>query len=122
MMKKTDTGVELSGTVVMTAKVQAMNERERLVVLADADGNVQVVEAGPEVKNFDQIAIGDTVTAEFYKPIALQIAEPIDTKCIVVMTAPKGAKPGMIAKSIRCLLPEQVNVQIADAVLRNGSK
>ena len=122
MMKKTDTGVELSGTVVMTAKVQAMNERERLVVLADADGNVQVVEAGHEVKNFDQIAIGDMVTAEFYKPIALQIAEPIDTKCIVVMTAPKGAKPGMIAKSIRCLLPEQVNVQIADAVLRNGSK
>ena len=38
MMKKTDEGVELSGTVVITATVQALNVKERQVVLADANG------------------------------------------------------------------------------------
>ncbi len=94
MMKKTDTGIELSGTVVMTATVQALNVKERQVVLADDAGNVQVVEAGPEVKNFDQIAIGDKVTAEFYESVALQIAdhdaEPAVGEALVVMSAPKG--------------------------------
>ena len=76
MMKKTDTGVELVGTAVMTAKVQALNVEDRLIVLADSAGNVQVVEAGPEVKNFDQIAVGDQVTAEFYESVAFQLSPP----------------------------------------------
>jgi len=101
MMKKTDTSVELSGTVVMTATVQALNVNERLIVLADSAGNVQIIEAGPAVKNFDQIAIGDKVTAEFFESVAFQIedpdAEPAGGEAMGVMTAPKGEKPGMVA-------------------------
>ena len=101
MMKKTDTGIELSGTVVMTATVQAINVNDRIIVLADSAGNVQIVEAGPEVKNFDQIAIGDEVTAEYYESVAFQLAppdaEPAGGEATGVMTAPKGEKPGMVA-------------------------
>ena len=115
MMKKTDTGIELSGTVVITATVQALNVKERQVVLADAAGNVQVVEAGPEVKNFDQIAIGDKVTAEFYESVALQIAgpdaEPAGGETMDVMTAPKGEKPGVVAVDV---LEEIVTVEAID--------
>ncbi len=115
MMKKTDTGIELSGTVVMTATVQALNVKERLIVLADSAGNVQIVEAGPEDKNFDQIAIGDQVKAEFYESVALQIAdpdaEPAGGKAMGVMTAPKGEKPGMVAIDV---ISEIVTVEAID--------
>jgi len=115
MMKKTDTGVELSGTVVLTATVQAINVNDRLIVLADSAGNVQIVEAGPEVKNFDQIAIGDQVTAEFYESVALQIAdpnaEPVGGEAMGVMTAPKGEKPGMVVIDV---ISEIVTVEAID--------
>jgi len=115
MVKKTDTSVELVGTGVMTATVQALNEDERLVVLADAEGNVQVVEAGPEVKNFDQIAVGDEVTAEFYESVAFQLAppdaEPAEGEAMGVMTAAKGEKPGMVAIDV---VSEIVTVEAID--------
>jgi hypothetical protein len=115
MIKKTDTSVEVSGTVVMTATVQALNVKERLVVLADAAGNVQIVEAGPEVKNFDQIAIGDKVTTEFYESVALQLespdAEPAAGEGMTVTTAPKGDKPGMVAIDVTS---EVVTVEVID--------
>ncbi|TFG76406.1 MAG: hypothetical protein E4H21_06460 [Thermodesulfobacteriales bacterium] len=115
MMKKTDTGVELSGTVVMTATVQSLNVKDRLIVLTDAAGNVQVVNAGPEVKNFDQIALGDEVTAEFYESVALQLAgpdtEPAEGEAMGVMTAAKGEKPGMVAIDV---ISEIVTVEAID--------
>ncbi len=97
-------GIKVAGVVEMTATVQALNVNERLVVLADDDGNVQVVEAGPEVKNFDQIALGDQVKIEFYESIALFLGSPNDkpgaTETQMLHTAAKGDKPGMIAVDV----------------------
>jgi len=115
MMKKTDTGVELAGTAVMTATVQALNVEDRLIVLADSAGNVQIVEAGPEVKNFNQIAVGDEVTVEFYESVAFQLAppdaEPAEGEAMGVMTAAKGEKPGMVAIDV---VSEIVTVEAID--------
>ena len=97
-------GIKVSETVAMTATVQALNVNERLVILADDEGNVQVVEAGPEVKNFDQIALGDQVTIEFYESVALFLGSPNDkpgaTDTQMLHTAAKGDKPGMIAVDV----------------------
>jgi hypothetical protein len=114
VIEMTDKKIVLKGTVVMTATVKALNVKERLVVLADAEGNVRIVEAGPKVKNFDQIAIGDVVTTEFYESVALQIAapdaEPMKTEDIEVITAAKGDKPGMVAIGIVSEVVEVVGV------------
>ena len=105
LIEKSDKSVVLSGTVVMTATIQALNVKERIVVLADAEGNVRIVEVIPEVNNFDQLAIGDVVTSEFYESVALQIAEPdakpMETEGITVISAPKGAKPGVVKRERR---------------------
>ena len=97
-------GIKVEGLVEMTATVQALNVGERLVVLADDAGNVQVVEAGEEVKNFDQIALGDQVTIEFYESVALFLGSPNDkpgaTETQMLHTAAKGDKPGMIAVDV----------------------
>ena len=57
-----------------------------------------MIEAGPEVSNFDQIEIGDQVKIEYYESVALYLGnsedKPEGSKAQVMMTAPKGDKPG----------------------------
>jgi len=122
VIERTDTKLVLKGTVVMTATIQALNVKERLVVLADAEGNVRVVEAPPEVKNFDQLAIGDVVTTEFYESVALQIAAPdaapMKTEDIEVITAAKGDKPGMVTIEIVSEVVEVVGIDRATNMLK----
>lgn len=122
LIEKSDKSVVLSGTVVMTATIQALNVKERIVVLADDEGNVRVVEVIPEVENFDQLAIGDIVTSEFYESVALQIAEPdakpMETEGITVVSAPRGAKPGVVKIKIISEIVEVVGVNRKYNILR----
>lgn len=122
LIEKSDKSVVLSGTVVMTATIQALNVKERIVVLADAEGNVRIVEVIPEVNNFDQLAIGDVVTSEFYESVALQIAEPdakpMETEGITVVSAPRGAKPGVVKIKIISEIVEVVGVNRKYNILR----
>jgi hypothetical protein len=122
LIEKSDKSVVLSGTVVMTATIQALNVKERIVVLADDEGNVRVVEVIPEVENFDQLAIGDIVTSEFYESVALQIAEPdakpMETEGITVISAPKGDKPGVVKIEIISEIVEVVGVNRKYKILR----
>jgi hypothetical protein len=122
LIEKSDKSVVLSGTVVMTATIQALNVKERIVVLADAEGKVRIVEVSPEVNNFDQLAIGDVVTSEFYESVALQIAEPdakpIDTEGMTVTSAAKGDKPGVVKIEIISEIVEVVGVNREHNILR----
>ena len=103
-MQQGPKGIKLVDAVVMTATVQAINVNERLVILADDAGNVQVVEASPEVKNFDQIALGDEVRIEFFESVALFLGSPADkpgeSETQVMHTTAKGDKPGMVAVDV----------------------
>ncbi|MEM7009558.1 MAG: hypothetical protein AAF462_10530 [Thermodesulfobacteriota bacterium] len=103
-MQKGPKGIKLVDAVVMTATVQALNLNERLIILGDDAGNVQVVEAGPEVKNFDQIELGDQVVIEFFESVALFLGSPADkpgeSETQIMHTAAEGDKPGMIAVDV----------------------
>ncbi len=103
-MQQGPKGIKLVDAVVMTATVQAINVNERLIILGDDQGNVQVVEASPEVKNFDQIALGDQLRIEFFESVALFLGSPADkpaeSETQIMHTAPKGDKPGMVAVDV----------------------
>jgi len=45
----------MTDVVELTAKVDAVDYRKRLVTLTGPRGNTVVVKAGPEVKNLEQI-------------------------------------------------------------------
>ena len=102
--EKTDSSIMLGKSTVVTATVQALNVNERKVVLIGESGNVEVVEVGPEVKNFDQIDIGDKVTVEFYRSVAIHLGPPDELPKERVtnlkITAPKGQKPGLLAVDV----------------------
>lgn len=107
-------GIQVVGAVQMTATVQAINESEREIVLANDQGDVQVVDVGPEVKNFDQIEIGDKLVIEFYESIALHLGSPEDKpeegEAQVMMTAEKGEKPALVAVDVFEAIAEVVSI------------
>ena len=60
-------------TTRATATVTAVDPKTRALSLKQANGNVVEMTAGPEVRNFDQIKVGDQVQAEFVRALSLEL-------------------------------------------------
>jgi hypothetical protein len=58
------------------ATVVAVQAEKRLVSLRGADGRTLTVEAGPSVRNFDQIRVGDRVIAIYQEAIGFALQSP----------------------------------------------
>ena len=83
--------------VVITAKVKAINKKNRVVTLKYPDGKVAKIKCGPEVRNFAQIRVGDDVTAKFLESVELFVtgaSKPSADRATEVERAPLGGKPG----------------------------
>jgi hypothetical protein len=59
--------------VKITAQVVAIDKASRTVTLKGPKGNVVDVVAGDEVKNFDQINVGDFVVVNFLQSLSLEL-------------------------------------------------
>ena len=58
----------------VTATIEAIDHAGRLVTLKDqADGHVETIYAGPEVKRFDALKVGDKVTFRYHESVVLQL-------------------------------------------------
>ena len=85
--------------VELTAKIDAIDHTARLVTLTDKDGDMQTIHAGPEVKRFDELKVGDTVTFRYYESLAVQIRKPGQPSGLpaaggAAIVPGKGTKPG----------------------------
>jgi hypothetical protein len=63
-------------TAELTAKIVAIDKTTRLITLQDKDGGTETIYAGPEVKRFDELKVGDTVTFRCYESVVYQIRKP----------------------------------------------
>jgi Cu/Ag efflux protein CusF len=61
----------IAGVTRVSAVVEAVDRETREVTLKSETGNSVIVTAGPEVRNFDQIEVGDKVVTEYYEALAL---------------------------------------------------
>lgn len=77
-------GITATDTVEGRATITAIDAKTRTVTLKNEAGEVFDVEAGPEVKQFDQLKVGDVVVATYTQSIAARIAK-----------AGEGAVPGV---------------------------
>jgi hypothetical protein len=88
----------VADTTTTKAKVSEIDRANRKVTLRADDGSEETLTLGPEVRNFDQIEVGDTVTAEYAKATAVFIRAPGEPPSGAALSgiqvAPKGAKPG----------------------------
>jgi hypothetical protein len=119
--------IEIDGAtaelIQITAKVDAVDKKDRLITMTGPQGNTVVVKAGPKVKNFDRIKAGDDIVASYYEELAVVVtrgngpppteqegfaasegaydAPPATAEVdVAAAVAPKGAEPGAAAAEV----------------------
>ena len=84
-------------TKTVTATVEAIDAKTRTLTLKGPEGNYVDVEAGPDVTRFNEIKVGDKITARYYENIVLRVKQPgeksVDSDADGV-TRGAGARPG----------------------------
>jgi len=66
-----------AATTQVTAKVIAVDPANRTVTLQSASGKTRTIEVGDQVRNFDQIKVGDTVHAKYTQAVALEVKKGV---------------------------------------------
>lgn len=101
----------------IVATVEAVDAAKRTVSLKGPKGNVVPLTVGPEVRNLDQVKVGDKVRVRYAEALTLTLKKdgkelPSAKSASEAMRAPVGATPG-------AAVGEQVTV-IADVIAVNA--
>jgi hypothetical protein len=107
-------------TIQATATVVAIDKTTRTITLKGPQRTFDVV-AGDEVRNFDQIRIGDRVTAKYVEALTLELKKtkaPLDVKgeAAIARAAP-GTRPAGAAGREITVLADVVNVNQAKSII-----
>ena len=87
--------VGVAQTIDVKATITAIDKAARRITLKGPKGDVVSVIAGPEVKNFNQLKVGDTVNATYAESLVLELKKGGGMKVEKTeKTAAVGAKPG----------------------------
>jgi hypothetical protein len=85
-------------TYRLDANVTEIDTSARKVTLVTKEGKKATVKCPPEVVNFDQIHVGDSVRAVVTSELTVAMADAssarVESATQTVAVAPKGAKPG----------------------------
>ena len=88
-------------TVKVTATVTGIDQAKRKATLLGADGKKFTVKVGREAVNFDQVRVGDQVTATITQKVVVSLADKDppsgEGAAAGVARAPKGDQPGGVA-------------------------
>ena len=88
-----------SAGVTLQGQITALNTKTRAVTVTGTDGGAVEFVAGPEVRNFNQLKVGDKVTLDYNAAIALALepagSAPVGVTKSQAKTMPvRGQKPG----------------------------
>lgn len=84
----------IADTVKVTAQVTAIDKATRKVEMKGPEGRTVSVIAGDEVRNFDQIKVGDMVVIQYVEALTLELRKSGAAKAPTEQTAAVRAKPG----------------------------
>ncbi|MGC3963491.1 MAG: hypothetical protein QM803_09235 [Rhodocyclaceae bacterium] len=57
----------------LAGKITAVDKTTRVITMENAKGESRDFQVGPEVKNFDQIKVGDMVSVDYQQAIAIEL-------------------------------------------------
>ena len=93
---ETQGGAATVDTFTARAKISAIDAPRRKLTLTSRDGTEATVKAGPEVRNFDQLQVGDRVKVTIGEEVAVAFRKgggaPGPDRSVALIAAPKGAK------------------------------
>jgi Cu/Ag efflux protein CusF len=112
----------VSDVVKTTATVVGVDAGTRVITLKRQDGKVVTMTAGEEVRNFDQLKVGDRVDVEYGRALALELrkgnaAKASANETAAVVSAPQGQKPAAGAVREVTVLADVVAVDTANKVV-----
>jgi Cu/Ag efflux protein CusF len=93
-----------SASVTVKTTIEAIDHAARTVTLKGKDGNYETLSAGPEIKRFDELKVGDTITFRYVESVLAAIQKPGQAPKAKASDEPKitrgtGARPsGMITQ------------------------
>lgn len=90
--------VERSQVVSVTATVEKIDLKKRMVTVRGSEGKVITIHAGEEVVNLPQVRVGDQVELDYVESLAVRMAKPgevRDETAELVTRAKPGSKPGI---------------------------
>jgi hypothetical protein len=67
--------VERAGNISKSATIVTIDHTKRVVSLKDAEGNIEDIHAGPEVKRFNELKVGDSVTFSYHAAVVYQVSK-----------------------------------------------
>jgi len=122
-MKSEPGKVSMAEAVSVTATIDALDKAKRLVTLKGPQGNLFVVQAGPEVKNFDQLKVGDQVVVKYVEALTLelkkgggQIRERVERENMA--SAKPGEQPGGAAGRTVTVIADVIGVDAAKQTVK----
>jgi len=107
-VKQGQAGGVAEDTFNLTTTITDIDKSNRLITLASPEGGKTTYTAGPQIRNFDQLKVGDKVNATFTEKMTIfvkgQGEDPRTTHASELSSAPKGAKPGaMVSQAYEIL-------------------
>ena len=102
--------------LTIEAVIEAVDPEKREVLLRGPEGNLMTVTAGENVKRFNEIEVGDMVTAQFWTYLKAEFREPTEAEKaepLVVLAgwgkAPKGKPPGaVVGRTIKAVVSIEI--------------
>jgi Cu/Ag efflux protein CusF len=89
--------VTQGAAVTETATIVAIDSTNRLITLKDKDGITDTIQAGPDMKRFGELKVGDVVTFRYYESVVYAIQKPGDKPPVPAaggLVRGTGPKPG----------------------------
>jgi len=120
--------VRIKNRVHLNATVTAIDAASRVVTLKTAKGKVEEIVAGPEVRNFDQIKVGDAVHGLAVETLTLELlkggaGKAMRSETTGVAQAAPGAKPsGAVAERLTIVADVVAVDRKAGTILVKGKK
>ena len=74
--RQAEKAVTRQNQVTATATVTAIDPATRSITLRMENGDSDTFTAGPEVKRFSELKVGDTIKATYYESLVFQVRQP----------------------------------------------
>jgi len=100
--------------VTVSATIRAIDKATRSITLRSDNGDEDTFTAGPEVKRFDELKVGDKIKATYYEALVLELRKPNEVSRATGTVAAGGRLKDMPGGAIGAKQTTTVTVKAVD--------